>query len=116
MTEKKLPGKQFWRKIYGSAERLGCRSLCVCLRLYFVLENPSLPRWVRVQVIGALIYFVSPLDLIPDLLPLGYSDDIKILLSAVALAGVYMGKEEGEKAQTVVTRFFKQCNCLRKEE
>lgn len=38
-------------------------------------------------VLGALLYFISPLDLIPDWIPVvGYLDDLAILLAAVPSA------------------------------
>lgn len=39
-----------------------------------------LPRRSLVAIVGGLIYFVSPLDLIPDVIPvLGFVDDVAVL-------------------------------------
>lgn len=39
-------------------------------------------------IVGALVYFISPIDAVPDLLPVvGYSDDLVVLAGAVAALG-----------------------------
>jgi uncharacterized membrane protein YkvA (DUF1232 family) len=49
--------------------------------------DPNLPRGVRIRLILLLAYLLSPLDLIPDFVPvLGYADDVIIV--AIALRSV----------------------------
>ena len=49
--------------------------------------DPNVPRGVRVRLLLLLAYLLSPIDLIPDFVPvLGYADDIIIV--AVALRSV----------------------------
>ena len=49
--------------------------------------DPNVPRGVRVRVFLLLAYLLSPIDLIPDFVPvLGYADDIIIV--AIALRSV----------------------------
>ena len=49
--------------------------------------DPSLPRGVRIRLILLLAYLLSPVDLIPDFVPvLGYADDIIIV--AIGLRSV----------------------------
>jgi uncharacterized membrane protein YkvA (DUF1232 family) len=49
--------------------------------------DPNLPRGVRIRLILLLAYLLSPLDLIPDFIPiLGYADDVIIV--AIALRSV----------------------------
>jgi uncharacterized membrane protein YkvA (DUF1232 family) len=52
-----------------------------------VARDPSLPRPVKIALLAAAVYLVSPLDLVPDVVPLlGYVDDLLIL--AIVLDGV----------------------------
>ena len=52
-----------------------------------LVRDPSLPRPVKVALIAAAVYLVSPIDLVPDVIPvLGYVDDL--LLGAIVLDGV----------------------------
>jgi uncharacterized membrane protein YkvA (DUF1232 family) len=49
--------------------------------------DPDLPRGVRIRLILLLVYLISPIDLIPDFVPvLGYADDVIIV--AIALRSV----------------------------
>jgi uncharacterized membrane protein YkvA (DUF1232 family) len=49
--------------------------------------DPNLPRGVRIRLILLLGYLLSPIDLVPDFVPvLGYADDIIIV--AIALRSV----------------------------
>jgi uncharacterized membrane protein YkvA (DUF1232 family) len=49
--------------------------------------DPNLPRGVRIRLILLLAYLVSPIDLVPDFIPvLGYADDV--IIAAIALRSV----------------------------
>ena len=49
--------------------------------------DPSLPRGVRVRLWLLLAYLLSPVDLVPDVIPvLGYADDVVVV--ALALRSV----------------------------
>jgi len=49
--------------------------------------DPDLPRGVRIRLVLLIVYLASPIDLIPDFIPvLGYADDA--LIVAVALRSV----------------------------
>lgn len=49
--------------------------------------DPTLPRTVRIQLALLLVYLASPIDLIPDIVPvLGYADDA--IVTALVLRSV----------------------------
>ena len=49
------------------------------------LRDPRVPRWRRYAGLFALVYFLMPVDFIPDFIPLlGWLDDLGVL-SAAAL-------------------------------
>jgi uncharacterized membrane protein YkvA (DUF1232 family) len=49
--------------------------------------DPVLPRGAKIALAAAVVYLMSPIDLIPDFIPVvGYLDDA--LLAAVVLDGV----------------------------
>jgi uncharacterized membrane protein YkvA (DUF1232 family) len=64
------------------------RALPDVLRLiYGLAREPRLPRSVKIAIAAAAIYLASPVDLIPDVVPLaGLVDDL--LLAAIVLDGV----------------------------
>jgi uncharacterized membrane protein YkvA (DUF1232 family) len=52
-----------------------------------VLLHPGTPWYARVVLGAALVYFASPIDLIPDAIPvLGQLDDLLIVPGLIALA------------------------------
>lgn len=71
-----------------------------------LLRDPRVPRSAKVVALGAAGYVLSPLDVIPDVLPgIGFADDLWLLRRALRLllrrAGVevvrdhWHGTEEG---------------------
>ncbi len=57
------------------------------LALWFALKHPKLPFWAKVFCFVAVAYALSPIDLIPDVIPvLGYLDDLMIIPALVWLA------------------------------
>lgn len=52
------------------------------LALYRYFMDATVPWQRKTIVVGALLYFISPLDAIPDLAPLvGYLDDLGVILA-----------------------------------
>jgi uncharacterized membrane protein YkvA (DUF1232 family) len=48
--------------------------------LFYVLKSPGTSSKDRAKILGALGYFVLPIDLIPDFVPIaGYTDDLAAL-------------------------------------
>lgn len=55
--------------------------------LYLAARDPRTPWYVKLLVAGIVAYAFSPIDLIPDFIPvLGYVDDLILLPLAIALA------------------------------
>ncbi len=55
--------------------------------LYCISKHPETPRLAKITALIALAYALSPIDLIPDFIPLlGYLDDLVILPLLVGLA------------------------------
>jgi len=71
---------QFWDKLKNFASRAGIKVVYAALLLYYVLKNPLTSTKDRAKIIGALGYFILPIDLIPDGIPMaGYADDLAAL-------------------------------------
>lgn len=55
--------------------------------LYFAARHPETPWYAKVLVAVVVAYAFSPIDLIPDFVPiLGYLDDLVLLPLGIALA------------------------------
>ena len=54
--------------------------------LYYVARDPSTPWYARLLIAAIVAYALSPIDLIPDFIPvLGYVDDLILLPLAIML-------------------------------
>lgn len=55
--------------------------------LYFALRDPRVPWYARLFIVFVVGYAFSPIDLIPDFIPiLGYLDDLVLIPIGIALA------------------------------
>lgn len=67
---------------------------------YFCALDKRTPTRVRAMLIGALAYFVLPLDAVPDmLLGLGFTDDVTVLLSVLGLVRAHITDEHRAAAR-----------------
>lgn len=65
-----------FKKLNGKAKEI-IRDLSV---LYIAYKRKDIPVMVKIMIITAIIYGLSPIDLVPDFIPvLGYLDDLIIL-------------------------------------
>lgn len=56
--------------------------------LYNYMRDKHVPWYRKSIVIGALIYFISPIDAVPDLAPLvGYLDDLGVITAVLKFMG-----------------------------
>ena len=81
----------FWGAIRKNADKIPF--LRDALGMFFCLRDPETPLWVKGLIVGALGYFILPLDVVPDFIPvLGWLDDAGVIagvlgtLASAALA------------------------------
>lgn len=77
--------------------------------LYFALKDPRTPWYARVWISIVVIYAFSPIDLIPDMVPVfGYLDELVLIPLAVSLAikmmPLHLLSECRDKASRLETR------------
>lgn len=62
--------------------------------VFIALKKRETPRTAKIFAAAAIIYALSPIDLIPDFIPvLGYLDDLIILPALVALTVRFIPRE-----------------------
>ena len=75
--------ESFQQKLKAFATRLGREAAERVVALYYCMLDPDTPARAKATIVGAVAYFVLPLDLIPDaLLGIGFTDDV----AAIGLA------------------------------
>ena len=75
--------------------------------LYLVMRDEHTPRWAKATVIGALGYFIAPLDAIPDLLPgVGFTDDLSVIVAALAAVASSITPGMRAEAARLTARWF----------
>ena len=74
----------FWEKLRRFARKAGIKVSYAALLLFYVLKSPMTTSKDRAKIIGALGYFILPIDLIPAFIPVaGYTDDLAALVWGV---------------------------------
>lgn len=65
------------------------------VRSYSKKEYTEIPLGTIISIIGALIYFLSPIDIIPDSIPgVGHFDDASVILACLKWVGDDIKKYE----------------------
>ena len=104
--------EKLWEKIKGHAKKVGCEGIRSALRLFYALDNPSMPLKTKMVIYGALGYFISSIDVIPDFIPVvGFTDDIGVLAAAVVMAASYIDAEARAKADAKLAGWFGDGTC-----
>jgi len=93
----------FWDKARRVAARIPFAE--DLLAAYYCAFDHATPLRVKAALLGALAYFVMPIDAIPDFLPLlGYADDAAVLLTALRLVDAHIRPEHREAARRALAR------------
>lgn len=96
-----------WSKIKDNVKKAGANLIYDVLQLFYVAKEPNVPMRIRAAIIAPLGYFISPVDLVPDLVPVvGYSDDAAVIAMAIGIAHFYITDEIRQKAQDRLCAFF----------
>ncbi len=105
--EKEYSEEDFWDKLKKYAKVAGIAVIEKALQLYYALENPEIPPQYKMVIYGALVYFISPLDAIPDITPIiGYTDDLGVLAMAITTVHAYIDDDVKEKVKNKLAEWF----------
>ena len=79
--EGKYSENKLWVKIKRVAKKAGREVLYNVLLLFYALKSDKVTPQEKMMILGALGYFISPLDVVPDFIPVfGFSDDLAVLV------------------------------------
>jgi len=98
---------KFWKKLKNYAKQSGLKTVYSALLLFYAFKRNETPKWAKNVIIGALGYFLSPIDGIPDLTPfLGYTDDLGVMSFGLVLIACYINEEVREKSKIKLSQWF----------
>ena len=99
----------FIDKIASIAKRAGAKLVYAALVLYYTLESDQVSVKDKAMIIGALGYLISPLDVVPDAIPIaGLSDDLAVLIYVLTRGWVDVSDDVKKKAQSKMAQWFDQ--------
>lgn len=97
----------FWEKVKNFAIKAGKEVIDTALTLYYCLLDGDTPMWAKSVIIGALGYFINPIDAIPDITPIvGFTDDLGVLAAALASVAMHIKEEHKQNAKNKLTEWF----------
>ena len=103
----KFSQSDFVEKISRIAKRAGAKLVYAALILYYTLQSDKVSTANKSLIIGALGYMISPLDVIPDAIPIvGLTDDLAVLLYVLKKVWGDVAPEIQEKAKQRLSKWF----------
>ena len=103
----KFTQQDFVEKISRIAKRAGSKLVYAALILYYTLQSDKVSKTDKAIIIGALGYMISPLDVIPDAIPIaGLTDDLAVLLYVLKKVWTGIDPEIIAKAREKLSKWF----------
>ena len=103
----KFSQSEFAEKISRIAKRAGAKLVYAALILYYTLQSDKVSKSDKAIIIGALGYMISPLDVIPDAIPIaGLTDDFAVLLYVLKKVWTGIDPEIVEQARKRLSKWF----------
>lgn len=90
--------RRFWKKLVRVVARITFAEDLVAA--FYCAVDAATPTYVRATLLGALAYFVLPIDAVPDVIVvLGFTDDAAVLAAAITAVGRHIRPEHREAAR-----------------
>lgn len=91
---------RFWNKVRRVAQKVGSEILRPVLQLFYLLQDGRVSLKHKAYIIGALGYFILPIDILPDFIAvLGFTDDIAVMTLLLKEMKDQMTPEVQERAE-----------------
>lgn len=103
----KFTQSEFYEKISRIAKRAGAKLVYVALVLYYTMQSDKVPVKDKAIIIGALGYLISPLDAMPDAIPIvGLTDDLGVLAFVLNKVWGNVSEDVKKKAMDKLNGWF----------
>ncbi|WP_449016642.1 YkvA family protein [Prevotella sp.] len=103
----KFSQQNFIEKIQRIAKRAGAKLVYISLILYYLMQSDKVSLKDKAIIIGALGYLISPIDVVPDAIPIaGLADDLAVLLYALGKVWSQVDDNLKDKAKEKLSKWF----------
>ena len=103
----KFSQQSFIEKIQRIAKRAGAKLVYIALILYYLMQSDKVSLKDKAIIIGALGYLISPIDVVPDAIPIaGLADDLAVLLYALGKGWSQVDDNLKDKAKQKLSKWF----------
>ena len=103
----KFSQNDFVEKISKVAKRAGSKLIYAALILFYTLQSDKISLKDKATIIGALGYLISPLDVVPDAIPIvGLTDDLAVLIYVLKMVWTDIDPEVQQRAKDKLTQWF----------
>ncbi|AJS59296.1 YkvA family protein [Paenibacillus sp. IHBB 10380] len=93
-----LVKNSFWTKMKKSAGKIPFTKDAIAM--YYCAVDAKTPLWAKGIAFGALAYFVSPIDVIPDvIIGLGFTDDAALIAAGIRAISGQVTDEHRNKSE-----------------
>jgi uncharacterized membrane protein YkvA (DUF1232 family) len=97
----------FWAKVRGFAKVAGREVIGKALILYYTARADETPGWAKTVIYSSLAYFITPLDAIPDVVPVvGFSDDLGALAACISMTAAFVTPAIRKLARDKLSKWF----------
>lgn len=97
----------FFNKLKTAGLKLGFKGLHAVAVLYCALKSPAMPVKDKLIIVGAIGYFILPIDLMADFLPVfGLTDDIAVVTKALMTVYGSITDEMKDEAHLLLKHTF----------
>lgn len=105
----KFSQQNFIEKIQRIAKRAGAKLVYIALILYYLMQSDKVSLKDKAIIIGALGYLISPIDVVPDAIPIaGLADDLAVLLYALGKVWSQVDDNLKDKAKEKLSKWFEE--------
>ena len=95
--------KGFWPKMRRTAARIPFAGQAMAA--WYAAQDPKTPLAAKGLILGALAYFVIPVDAIPDIFAgIGFTDDAAVIAALVATLGANIKRRHRDQASDTLER------------
>ncbi len=103
----KFSKRDFVEKIARIAKGAGAKLVYAALILYYTLQSDKVSATNKAMIIGALGYLISPLDVVPDAIPIaGLADDLGVLVFVLKKVWTDIDPDIQKNARARLSKWF----------